>query len=96
MFSDNLNRINVVMYEPMVEIVLRSLELYAYNLHYINKKYCDDYELENIFLKYAYDDILSSYNSQKYQHGYNLSDNCQSVINNMKRQKFYKFKKNIA
>lgn len=96
MFSDNLGRIEIIMYEPMVEIVLRSLELYAYNLHYINKKYCDDYELQNIFVKYAYDDIMRAYNSQKYNIGYNCSKNCQLVIDDMKRKKFYKLKKNIA
>lgn len=92
-FSDNMGKITISMYEPMIDMLLHSLELYAYNLHFINKNYCEDYELQNIFLKYAYEDILKAYNSQKYQQGYNCLSNCQSVIDTMKKKNYYQIKK---
>lgn len=87
------NRISITLYEPCIDIILHSIELYAYNLHFINKKYCDDYALQNLFIKYCYDDILSSYNSQKYNIGYNASYNCDLELQRIKKKKFYKYKK---
>lgn len=95
MYSDFTNRINYEFYEFQVDMILKALELYAYNLHYIGRKSCEDYEQSNIILYHLYNEILSHYNNNKHI-GYNPSYNCKLEIDKLKKKNIYNFKKNIA
>lgn len=91
---DKLDIISINLYRPFVEMLLRSLELYAYNLHYIVKQSSEDYVLYNIYIKYAYQELLKSLDN--YNVGYNCSYNCDLAIQRSKKRNFYKYKKNVA
>ena len=59
MFSDMLSKVEFSLLEPQVDLVLRSLELYAYNLHYIGRNSVENYEYSNILLFHTYKEILA-------------------------------------
>lgn len=91
-YSDNTNKINFSFYEFQVDMILHALELYAYNLHYIGRKSCEDYEQSNIILFYLYNEILAHY-SRNYHTAYDPSYNCRQEIDRIKKKNYYQQKK---
>lgn len=89
MFSDYLNQIDFTFYEHDIEIILRALELYAYNLHYVGRKSCEDYEQANIILFHLYNKILAHYSNYR-NIGYNPTYNCKLEIDRIKKKNIYK------
>lgn len=96
--TDSVNYITFNLLEGQVDIVLKSLELYAFNLHnvFAVDKDSDLEDLRNSLLYHTYNQILSSYNSNKYRIGYNVSYECKRQVENKKKIKYYSAKKNIA
>lgn len=92
-FSDNTNRISFSFYEFQIDMILHALELYAYNLHYIGRKSCEEYEESNIILFHLYNEILAHYNNNKINIGYNPIKNCQMEIDRIKKKNYYSVKK---
>lgn len=99
-FSDNIHKIDFSLYEPTVDIILRALELYAYNLHYLVKQGTDDYYYCNMLILHAYNGILVNYRDNRFQSGYNPIKNCQLEIDRYKKKNYFEkknyYKKNIA
>ena len=73
--SNNINKIEFSLLECQVDIVLRALELYAYNVHYCFSP-SEEYEHLNTMLFYTYEGILSNYSRNSYKIGYNVSETC--------------------
>ena len=53
-------------------------------------------DLRNTLLYHTYNQILGSYNSNKYRIGYNVSSECKRQVEHKKKLKYYEVKKNIA
>lgn len=94
MISTNINKITFSLLECQVEIILRSLELYAFNLHYTYSLENDDFL--NTMIYHTYEGILSSYSKNQYRIGYNVPKECCNRSSQLKKRNFYKNKKNIA
>ena len=96
--TDSVNYITFNLFEGQVDIVLKSLELYAFNLHnvFAVDKDSDLEDLRNTLLYHTYNQILGSYNSNKYRIGYNVSSECKRQVEHKKKLKYYEVKKNIA
>lgn len=96
--TDSVNYITFNLLEGQVDIVLKSLELYAFNLHnvFAVDKDSELEDLRNSLLYHTYNEILSNYNSNKYRIGYNVSSECRRQVERKKKLKYYEAKKNIA
>lgn len=94
MYNLNTNKINFSFYEFQIDMLLHALELYAYNLHYIGRKSCEEYEQSNIILFYLYNEILSHYSSYNLKNCYNPCNNCKLEIERIKKKNIY-YKKNF-
>ena len=90
--SDNLNYIDFHLLEGQVDIILKALELYAYNLHFTFSRE-EDYELLNSLIYYAYNSILERYSNNSYRIGYDVSKNCRLEIEHKKKKLYYDTKK---
>lgn len=82
MNTDSINYISFNLLEGQVDIILKSLELYAFNLHnvFAVDKDSELEDLRNTLLFHTYNEILSNYNSNKYRVGYNVSKECKTQI----------------
>lgn len=96
--TDSVNHITFNLLEGQVDLILKSLELYAFNLHnvFAVDKDSDLEDLRNTMLYHTYNQILSCYNSNKYRIGYNVSTECKRQVEHKKKVKYYAVKKNIA
>lgn len=59
---DDINPVEMKMLSEQVDIILRALELYAYNLEYMldgEKSYDDERQKKIAMLKYTYEQVLS-------------------------------------
>lgn len=95
-----LHKIDFSLLEPEVDMILRALELYAYNLHFVVKSGTEDYSMCNILIFHTYNEIMAHYANNRYQCGYNPLKNCKLEIDRMKKKNYYGkkkyYKKNIA
>ena len=84
---DDINPVEMKMLSEQVDIILRALELYAYNLEYMldGEKSSDDERQKKIaMLKYTYEQVLSDQAEQvntKRNNTNNLTAYCQKMIN---------------
>ena len=98
MNTDSINYISFNLLEGQVDIILKSLELYAFNLHnvFAVDKDSELEDLRNTLLYHTYNEILGTYKTNKYTIGYNVPKQCKMQIESKKKIKYYSTKKNIA
>ena len=75
--TDNINYIDLHLLEGQVDLILESLQLYAFNLHRVwaVDKNSDLEDLRNALLFHTYEEIVSKYNNCKLN--YDVLGNCQ-------------------
>ena len=81
---DDINPVEMKMLSEQVDIILRALELYAYNLEYMldGEKSSDDERQKKIaMLKYTYEQVLSDQAEQVNTKSNNLTAYGQKMIN---------------
>lgn len=90
--SENINFIDFRLLECQVDIVLRALELYTYNLHFT---FCreENYEILNSLIYYTYESIMSKYSNCQYRVGYDIEKTCKLELNRIRQQKYFNEKK---
>lgn len=89
MFStDSINYIEFRLLEGQCDLILRALELYAYNFHYIVPNNDDKVDLRNQLLYYTYHEILNNYTVNRFNPGYEIK-NCKTRIESRKRNIYY-------
>lgn len=87
---DNINSVELNLLNGQVEIILRALELYAYNLEYMlnsTDSTNDERQEKLAMLKYTYEQVLSSQAEQvnsKSNNKDNLPDISKILLNNDK------------
>ena len=93
--TENINFIEIQLLEGQVDLILRALELYAFNLHNtwgveVNS---DLQELRNALLFHTYEGLISRKNNNNYRIGYDVTENCREELAR-KKKKMYLAKKN--
>lgn len=93
--TENINYIDLHLLEGQVDLILESLQLYAFNLHKVwaIEKNSDLEDLRNALLFHTYNEIQSKYNNSKVN--YDVLQSCR-LENRRKRQYQYKKIKKIA
>lgn len=93
--TDKINNINLQLLEGQVDLILESLELYAFNFHrvYAIDKDSDLEDLRNCLLYHTYDYILSKKGSNSYSVGYDVSKNCRLEHQRKRRIIYYRNKR---
>ena len=95
--TDNIIPIEIELLDGQIDIILRALELYAFNLHNAWGIEVDNHlnELRNALLFHTYESLLSQ-KTKEYRVAYDLSKEYK-IEQNRKRKKAYFIKnKNIA
>lgn len=95
MLSNNINKIDFSLLECQADIVLRALELYAYNLHYCFTR-TEEYEHINTMLYHTYESLLATYSNNRYRIGYDVLENCELQSNRIKKYNYYKSRKKFS
>lgn len=99
--TENINFIEIKLLEGQVDLILRALELYTFNLHHtwgieIDK---DLQELRNALLFHTYEGLMSMKTSNNYKVGYDVTENCREELTRKKKKIYLAMKnkrKNIA
>lgn len=94
--SNNIISKDYKLLESQVKILLKSLELYAFNFHNTWGTNLDDYENQRIneLIFYTYESLMSQMNKNiYYRESYNLQYECRLKEQRRKRQIYY-LKKN--
>lgn len=99
--TDTINYISFSLLEGQVDLILRALELYAYNFHYISTKKDELEDLRNSLIYHTYHQILSNYTTCKYNTytGECIINECKNDAIQNRKRRYYKIKnkyKNIA
>ena len=83
--------IDIKLCEEQIDLILKSMELYAFNLHHTWQVKVDEdkQELRNAILFHTYEQLISSKINENYRIGYDVSKNCKSLINNKKKKIYY-------
>lgn len=94
--TNNINYIDLHLLEGQVDIILRSLELYAFNFHnvYAIDVNSNKEDLRNALLFHTYNEILSNLVNNKYRIGYDVTKECKLKYERKRKIKYYN--KNIA
>lgn len=90
--TDTINSISFTVLECQADLILRALELYAYNLHYICPRNDVDVEyvsLRNDLIYYTYQNILGNLGKNKYDYQFGILDDCKEFTEKQKRYNFY-------
>ena len=92
--TDSINYIEIKLLDGQLDLILESLELYAFNFHrvYAIDKDSNLEDLRNCLLFHTYDYLLSKRGSS-YKIGYDVSKNCRLEHSRKKRVIYYSRKK---
>lgn len=94
--TDNIIPKEIKLLDSQIDIILRALELYAFNLHNTWNVNIDDRkeELRNALLFHTYEGLLSQKNGE-YKIAYDFAEEYR-LEKERKRRKIYLARKNIA
>lgn len=88
--------INLTLTEEQTRTILKSLELYSFNMHNVwgIKKDEEEYQFKNSIVFHTYEQIMSSiHNDFLYSTNYNIKKECEHVN---KKRFYYNNQKKIA
>ena len=90
--------IDVRLLEGQVDLILRAMELYAFNLHHTwGINYDEDIqELRNALLFHTYEELINKKNNTEYQIGYDVTHNCRKILTSKKKKLYLRAKRKIA
>lgn len=96
--TDNIIPIELKLLESQVDLLLRSLELYSFNLHHTWSVKVDDdlAELRNALIFYTYNSLLEQKRTNNYKIGYDIVKEHKLTVNSKKIKEFRKYKNKIA
>lgn len=99
--TENTNFIEISLLEGQIDLILRALELYAFNLHHTWGIETDSnlQELRNALLFHTYEGLISIKKDNSYKIAYNVTENCREELLRKKRKIYLarkKREKNIA
>lgn len=99
--TENINFLEIKLLEGQVDLILRALELYAFNLHNTWGLEVDNdlQELRNALLFHTYEGLISIKTNNTYKIAYNVTENCREELLRKKRKIYLarkKKEKNIA
>ena len=101
--TDKINIIELKLLEGQIDLILRALELYAFNLHNTWGIEIDSdlQELRNALIFHTYEGLLSVKTSNNYKIGYDAAENCREELMRKKKKVYLAMKnknkrKNIA
>lgn len=99
--TDNIKVIELRLLEEQIDLILRALELYAFNLHNTWGIEIDSelQELRNALVFHTYEGLMSVKTSNNYRIGYNVTENCREELRRKKKKMYLSMKnkrKNIA
>ena len=77
---DDINFIDIRLLEGQIDLILRALELYAFNLHNTWGIEVDEdlQELRNATLFHTYHELLGKKLDSSYRIGYDVEENCRA------------------
>ena len=93
--TDHINYVDLHLLEGQVDLILESLQLYAFNFHKVwaIDKDSELEDLRNSLIFHTYEEILSKYNNSKVS--YDVLESCR-LERRRKRNKIYLKSKKIA
>ena len=99
--TDSINFIEIKLLEGQVDLILRALELYAFNLHNTWGIETDEdlQDLRNALLFHTYEGLMSKKVSNNYKIAYDVTENCREELKRKKKKMYLAMKnkrKNIA
>lgn len=95
--TDNIIPKQIELLDGQIDIVLKALELYAFNLHNTWGVEVDSdlNELRNALLFHTYESLIAQKNGN-YSVKYNVLKECELISNRNKKRLYFKARKNIA
>ena len=99
--TDNIKVIELRLLEEQIDLILRALELYAFNLHNTWGIEIDSdlQELRNALIFHTYQGLMSVKTSNSYRIGYDITENYKEELRRKKKKMYLAMKnkrKNIA
>ena len=85
--TDNIITVNVSLLEGQIDLILRALELYAFNLHHTWGVEVDEdlHELRNALLFHTYEGLTSVKTNFNYRQAYDVTGNCRRELGKKKK-----------